>query len=75
MKTVTGIRFKTPGKIYYFDAGDLKLENGMHVIVDTAMGEEYGEVVIAKKEVEENDVTEPLKKVIRVTTDKNEIRK
>lgn len=72
MKTVTGIRFKTPGKIYYFDAGDLKLENGMHVIVDTAMGEEYGEVVIAKKEVEENDVTEPLKKVIRVTTDKDE---
>lgn len=72
MKIVTGIRFKSPGKIYYFDPGELKLENGMHVIVDTAMGEEYGEVVIAQKEVKDDEVTEPLKKVIRITTEKDE---
>lgn len=72
MRVVTGVRFKRPGKVYYFDPGDLQIEKGNHVIVDTAMGEEYGEVVIARKEVDDNEVTEPLKKVIRVTTDKDE---
>jgi cell fate regulator YaaT (PSP1 superfamily) len=72
MKKITGIRFKRPGKIYYFDPGELKLEQGMHVIVDTAMGEEYGEVAIAEKEVEDTKVTEPLKKVIRISTEKDE---
>ena len=43
MRVVAGIRFKSPGKIYYFDPEDKQLERGMHVIVDTAMGEEYGD--------------------------------
>ena len=72
MKIVTGVRFKKPGKIYYFDPENIELEKGMNVIVDTAMGEEYGEVVIARKEVEDNEVTEPLKKVIRIATNKDE---
>lgn len=72
MKIVTGVRFKRPGKIYYFDAGDLQLEKGMKVIVDTAMGEEYGEVVIVNKEVEDSETQEPLKKVIRIVTEKDE---
>lgn len=76
MRIVAGIRFKSPGKIYYFDPAGLELEKGMHVIVDTAMGEEYGEVVLPKKEVNEDEVTEPLKKIIRITTEKDErIRK
>ena len=72
MKIVTGVRFKRPGKIYYFDPENLPIEKGMNVIVDTAMGEEYGEVVIARKEVEDNEVTEPLKKVVRIVTEKDE---
>ena len=72
MKIVTGVRFKRPGKIYYFDPENLQIEKGMKVIVDTAMGEEYGEVVIARKEVEDNEVTEPLKKVVRIATEKDE---
>ena len=72
MKLVTGVRFKRPGKIYYFDEGELQLEKGTKVIVDTAMGEEYGEVVIVNKEVEDTEVTEPLKKVIRIVTEKDE---
>lgn len=72
MKIVTGVRFKRPGKTYYFDPGDIQLEKGMNVIVDTAMGEEYGEVVITRKEVDDSDVTEPLKKVIRIATEKDE---
>lgn len=72
MRIVTGVRFKRPGKIYYFDPCDLNLEKGMHVIVDTAMGEEYGEVVIPRKEVNDDEVVEPLKKIIRITTEKDE---
>lgn len=72
MKIVTGVRFKKPGKIYYFDPENIELEQGMNVIVDTAMGEEFGEVIIARKEVEDNEVTEPLKKVIRIATNKDE---
>ena len=72
MKIVAGIRFKKPGKIYYFDPGYLPLKRGEYVIVDTAMGEEYGEVVIEKKEVEDSELSEPLKKVIRIANEKDE---
>ena len=72
MKIVAGIRFKKPGKIYYFDPLDFKLERGMHVIVDTAMGEEYGEVVFPSKEIKEEELTDELKKVIRIATHKDE---
>ena len=72
MKIVAGVRFKKPGKIYYFDPGDLPIKKGDKVIVDTAMGEEYGEVVIERKEVEDNEIGDSLKKVIRITTEKDE---
>ena len=72
MKQVVGINFKCPGKMYYFDPGDFKLEKGMHVIVDTAMGEEYGEVTLANREIEDDKVSEPLKKVIRIATTKED---
>ncbi len=71
MKKVTGVRFKRPGKIYYFDPENIKLEQGMEVIVDTSMGDELGEVVIAEKMVEYDRVTEPLKKVVRIATEKD----
>jgi cell fate regulator YaaT (PSP1 superfamily) len=71
MKKVTGIRFKKSGKIYFFDPSELQLETGMNVIVDTAMGEEYGEVAIALKDVKDEDVAEPLKKVVRIVTEKD----
>ena len=72
MKQIVGVNFKNPGKTYYFEPGDFKLEKGMHVIVDTAMGEEYGEVTIANKEVEDSKVSEPLKKVVRIATNKED---
>ena len=68
MVKVTGVRFKKMGKIYYFDPGELELENGLHVVVETSRGIEYGLVVIAKKEVEEDKIVSPLKKVIRIAT-------
>ena len=71
MKTIIGVRFKKTGKIYYFDPNGLEIEKGMPVIVETAMGDEYGETVIANKEIEEEKLTNPLKNVIRIATDKD----
>ena len=72
MVKVTGIRFKKMGKIYYFDPGDLKLENGMHAVVETSRGIEYGLVVIDSKEVSEDKIVSPLKKVIRIATEEDD---
>ncbi len=68
MITVTGIRFKSVGKIYYFDACSIELEAGEHVIVETSRGIEYGTVAIAKKQVTDDEIVQPLKKVIRKAT-------
>lgn len=65
VQTVTGIRFKKAGKIYYFSPGKLSLAEGDGVIVDTVRGVEYGQVVIAAREVEDKDVVLPLKTVRR----------
>ena len=54
MVTIVGVRFKKAGKIYYFAPGELKLEKGDHVIVETARGIEYGQVVIPQQEVPED---------------------
>lgn len=64
-KIVIGVKFKGLGKIYFFDPKGEKLEKGDHVIVETAMGEEYTEVVVANKEIPESKLTTPLKPIIR----------
>ncbi|HEU5140318.1 MAG TPA: stage 0 sporulation family protein [Bacillales bacterium] len=74
MYDVIGIRFKKAGKVYYFDPGYLQMAYGDFAIVETARGVEYGKVVIEKRQVEENDVVLPLKKVIRVASKKDKIQ-
>lgn len=71
MVKVVGVRFKKAGKVYYFDPGDLDIQVGQHVIVETARGTEYGEVVVGIKEVQEEDVVQPLKQVIRIATEED----
>ena len=71
MKTIVGVKFKKPGKTYYFDPQNLKLEPGTKVIVETALGDEYGEIIIGNKEIQEESLNSPLKKVIRVATYKD----
>lgn len=68
MIKVIGVRFRTAGKIYFFDPRDLEIEQGAHVIVETARGIEYGKVVLGKRDVEEEMVIQPLKPVNRVAT-------
>ena len=72
--TVIGVRFKEAGKIYYFDPGELTITTNDHVIVETARGIEYGNVVVGLKEVDESEVIPPLKKVIRIADDDDDAR-
>ena len=51
MIKVVGVRFRTAGKIYYFDPQKFPIKKGDHVIVETARGVEYGTVVGGMKEV------------------------
>lgn len=71
MVKVVGVRFKSAGKIYYFDPGELEIETNSNVIVETARGVEFGEVVVPVREVPESEVVAPLKPVIRVATEED----
>jgi len=68
MLTVVGIRFKRAGKIYYFDPGDIEINAGQKVIVETVRGIEMGEVAVGPKRVNEEDIIAPLKQVIKIAT-------
>lgn len=68
MLKIIGVRFKSVGKIYYFDPAGLDIKMGDSVIVETARGVECGEVTLTDREIDETRFTNPLKKVIRVAT-------
>ena len=68
MVKVAGVRFKTAGKIYYFDPDTFDVKNGDNVIVATARGMEYGTVTNDIQEVNESEIVAPLKKIIRIAT-------
>ena len=71
MVKVIGVRFRTAGKIYFFDPLSFQVKRNDHVIVETARGVEYGTVVSDIKEVEDEKITQPLKPVLRVATEKD----
>ena len=68
MKTIIGVRFKKPGKIYFFDPKDNEIKVGDHVIVETSIGEEYAEVMIANRQMPDEKLVTPLKPIIRIAT-------
>ncbi len=68
MIQVIGVRFKSAGKIYYFDPDGHEAAKGERVIVETARGVECGEVALAELGVDEKDVTQPLRKMLRRAT-------
>ncbi len=72
MKRVAGVRFRTAGKIYYFDPGKLELKRNDHVIVETARGIEYGTVVGDPREEPDDKVVQPLKPILRMATPKDD---
>ncbi len=71
MIKVIGVRFRKAGKIYYFDPVGLEIEAGEDVIVETARGVEFGYVVKGVMEIDDDEVVQPLKKVIRIATDED----
>ena len=71
MKNIIGVRFKKLGKIYFFNPKDLKVQKGTKVIVETTQGEEYGEVVIPNRYVNNEKIVTPLKKIIRIANGKD----
>ena len=71
MKNIIGVRFKKLGKIYFFNPGDFKVKKGTKVIVETAQGEEYGEVLIPNRYVDDEKIISPLKKVTRIANGKD----
>ena len=72
MIKVIGVRFRRAGKVYYFNPLDMDITTGMHVIVETARGVEYGYVVLGVKDMDEEKVFQPLKPVIRIATPRSE---
>ena len=71
MVKVVGVRFKKAGKVYYFDPDRLNIKTGDNVIVETARGIEFGEVVISAREVEDHEIVAPLKKVMRIASEED----
>lgn len=71
MKNIVGVRFRKPGKIYFFDPGDLEINKSDKVVVETSQGQELGEIAIHKRAVPESSIAAPLKKVLRVATQKD----
>ena len=71
MTKVIGVRFRKAGKIYFFSPGKLEIKRGDQVIVETARGVEFGNVVSGPKEVADDEIAQPLKAVIRVATDED----
>ena len=71
MAKVIGVRFKEVGKIYYFDPDNYDFHQGDRVIVETSRGVECGTVALANKEVDEDKIVHPLKKVLRQATKKD----
>ena len=71
MKEIIGIKFKEPGKIYFFDPKDEKLKKGDFVILETVNGMEIAEVAVENKKMPEEKIVTPLKKIIRKATYKD----
>ncbi len=74
MAEVIGVRFKEVGKVYYFDPDSLKLKKGDRVIVETVRGIECGEVAMDNRDIDDEEIVKPLKKLIRIA-DENDIKR
>lgn len=71
MVNVVGVRFRSAGKVYYFDPNNISVKVGEAVIVETARGLEYGEIVSGAKEVTEDEIVSPLRKIVRIATEQD----
>ena len=69
MTEVVSIKFKTDGRAYFFDPAGMNPKIGEIVVVETARGIECGTVFEAAKDVPDEQIVKPLKKVLRIATE------
>ena len=72
-KEVVGIRFKSSGKVYYFDPCGKIFSRGSHAIVETARGQEYGEVAMGNRMIRQSEIIPPLRPVLRAATEADKL--
>lgn len=72
MQEIIGVKFKTVGKVYFFDSNGIEAAKGKNIIVETARGIELGEVAVSNKNISEDKLVAPLKKAIRMATQEDE---
>ena len=65
MVEVIGVRFRTAGKIYFFNPKEFQVKSGDHVIVETTRGIEFGSVVSERRQVKEKCIGDELKPVLK----------
>lgn len=68
MAEVVGVRFKEVGKVYYFDPNGIQCKNGETVVVETSRGIECGEIAMENRQMDDVQIVNPLKPIIRKTT-------
>ena len=73
MAEVVGIRFKEVGKVYYFDPDGMQFKKGDRAVVETARGVECGEIAMENREVDDNEIVKPLKRIVRPANE-NDLR-
>ena len=71
MTEIVGVKFKGVGKVYYFDPNGIKVEKGQKVIVETVQGTECGDITIENREINDESIVQPLKKVLRIATSRD----
>lgn len=74
MKEVIGVRFRENGKIYFFNPLNYKIDVGRNVIVETARGVEFGKVVLGVREIDETNMSTPIKPIIRIADESDKAR-
>ncbi len=74
MVEIIGVRFNNAGKIYYFSPKGKKIGVGTHVLVETSRGVELGHVVVSNKDIDESEVVQPLRSIVRVA-DENDFKR
>ena len=71
MPNVVGVKLRFASKTLWFDPGELDLAEGDSVVVSTARGPEWGVIVIPAHEVDDSQVTDVLKPVLRIATEED----
>lgn len=74
MAEIIGVKFKDTGKVYYFDPAGNQVNRGQHVVVETAQGLEYGECITPNTVIDDDQITRPLKRVVRIATPEDDRR-